>query len=266
MTGVVGTRANFDQIGKVTAQKKTSRHSDTPLITTPHARRVVDLTDYEYSDLVDNEDQIRTIFDPTNPYAEAGIFAMGRAIDEEILAAANGTSTIGGSDGLTTTTEAFAGTNVTASGDGAGGTGTTGVRIEDLIAARGALRSAEHITGAEPIAFVCSSETIDDLLHESEIQSIDQNTFRALTSGEVTTFMGFTFIQTELVDGIGGASEKCYVYPRSAIRLAIGADIQTMIERRPDKSYAWNPYVRMSIGATRTQSDNVVTITVDHSD
>ncbi|BCV06009.1 MAG: hypothetical protein CM15mV123_230 [uncultured marine virus] len=48
---VTGKNAFFDQIGKVTAQKRTTRHSDTPQIDTPHARRRVSLVDYEFADL-----------------------------------------------------------------------------------------------------------------------------------------------------------------------------------------------------------------------
>ena len=259
-SGIVGTRFTFDYVGKVAAKRKGSRHQDTPLTATPQTRRILDLEDYEYSDLVDKEDKIRMIWDPTSPYVQAGMFAHGRAMDEVILAASNGTSLIGSDDGLTTgTSETFptAQDFDTAT--------ATAFDLPDLITARGLLRAAEVITGNEPIVCVCSSASIDDLLDVSQIQSIDQNTFRALTSGEVTTFMGFTFIQTELVDGIGTASEKIYFWPRSGIRLGIGADVTAMVERRPDKSYSWNPYVSMTIGATRTQSNNVVTATVDRS-
>jgi len=56
---VVGKDAYFDQIGKVTAIIKTTRHSDTPQIDTPHSRRRVSLADYEFADLIDQQDKIR---------------------------------------------------------------------------------------------------------------------------------------------------------------------------------------------------------------
>jgi hypothetical protein len=40
---VTGKNAFFDQVGSVTAVLKTSRHSDTPQIDTPHSRRRVSL-------------------------------------------------------------------------------------------------------------------------------------------------------------------------------------------------------------------------------
>ena len=259
-SGIVGTRFSFDYIGVVEAKLKISRHEDTPLTATPHVRRILDLTDYEYSDLVDKEDKIRMIFDPTNEYVIAGMRAHGRRMDRVILAAANGTAQIGSDTGLGLgSAEAFpAAQNFTTAV-------ATSVGIADLITARGKLRKAEVIQDDEPIVCACSSDSIDNLLNEPEIQSIDQNTVRALTMGEVASFMGFTFVQTELVSGVGTATEKLYFWPKSGIRLGIGRDITALVERRPDKSYSWNPYVSMSIGATRTQSNNVVTATVDHS-
>ena len=77
---VVGKNAFFDQVGSVTAQLKTSRHSDTPQIDTPHSRRRVSLADYEYADLIDQQDKVRLLIDPTSSYAQAAAFAMGRAM------------------------------------------------------------------------------------------------------------------------------------------------------------------------------------------
>ena len=50
---VVGKNAFFDQVGSVTATVRTSRHSDTPQVDTPHSRRRVSLVDYEFADLID---------------------------------------------------------------------------------------------------------------------------------------------------------------------------------------------------------------------
>lgn len=63
---VVGKNAFFDQVGKATAVKRVSRHADTPQIDTPHSRRRVTLVDYEYADLIDNQDKVRMLIDPTS--------------------------------------------------------------------------------------------------------------------------------------------------------------------------------------------------------
>jgi len=53
MTGSAKGKAAkvVEQIGAVNAVKRTSRHADTPLISTPHAARWTFPVDYEWADL-----------------------------------------------------------------------------------------------------------------------------------------------------------------------------------------------------------------------
>ena len=92
---IVGNNAFFDQVGVATAQKRTSRHADTPQLDTPHSRRRVSLVDYEYADLIDNQDKVRTLIDPTSSYAMAAAYALGRAMDDEVISAISGTAFTG---------------------------------------------------------------------------------------------------------------------------------------------------------------------------
>src|SRR6056300_1752307 len=92
---VVGKNAFFDQVGSALAGKRTTRHADTPQMDTPHARRRVSLVDYEYADLIDNQDKVRMLIDPTSAYAMAAAAAMGRAMDDVIISAALGTAFTG---------------------------------------------------------------------------------------------------------------------------------------------------------------------------
>lgn len=64
-----GEKAFFDQVGQAAAVQKTTRNGDTPLMETPHARRQVTLKDFEYADLIDDQDKIRMLIDPTSTYA-----------------------------------------------------------------------------------------------------------------------------------------------------------------------------------------------------
>ena len=50
-----------EQLGSVVAQKKTTRHADTPLMDTPHDARWVYPVDYEFADLIDPQDELRAI-------------------------------------------------------------------------------------------------------------------------------------------------------------------------------------------------------------
>ena len=67
--GKVGEEYFMDKIGKTNAQKVTSRHADSPLIETPHERRRVTPTDYDWGDMVDSFDMLRVIIaDPASAY------------------------------------------------------------------------------------------------------------------------------------------------------------------------------------------------------
>ena len=79
---VIGKNSFFDQVGVATAVKRTTRHADTLQVDTPHSRRRVSLVDYEYADLIDNQDKVRTLIDPTSSYAIAAAYALGRAVDK----------------------------------------------------------------------------------------------------------------------------------------------------------------------------------------
>ena len=74
-----------EQIGATAAQKKTTRHGDTPLIETPHAARWVHPVDYEWADLIDDQDKLQMVIDPTSSYSKNGAAALSRAIDDEIV-------------------------------------------------------------------------------------------------------------------------------------------------------------------------------------
>ena len=75
----------FERIGSVSAEKRTSRHADTPRMDTPHSRRKVTMDDYDWADLIDNEDKVRMLISPQSEYAMAGAWAMGRAMDAKQL-------------------------------------------------------------------------------------------------------------------------------------------------------------------------------------
>ena len=61
------------------------------------------MVDYEYADLIDKQDQVRTLIDPTSSYAQAAAFALGRAMDDEIITAVSGTA-FSGETGSTSVT------------------------------------------------------------------------------------------------------------------------------------------------------------------
>ena len=246
---VVGKNAFFDQVGSALAVKRTTRHADTPQMDTPHARRRVSLVDYEYADLIDNQDKIRTLIDPTSAYASAAAYALGRAQDDEIIAALSGTAYTGETG--STATALPASQKITEGG-------TNGLTIAKL-------RSAKEILDAASVDpsiaryIAVSPKQITDLLGTTEVTSSDFNSVKALANGEVNSFLGFNFIVS---NRLTSASSKrlCLVWAMDGCKMAIGQDLMTRIDERSDKGYAHQVYVCQSIGATRMEEDKVVTI------
>jgi len=243
-----------EQIGSVTAQPRTSRHADTPLISTPHDARWVFPTDYEWADLVDDQDKLRMLIDPTNPYAINGSYALGRAMDSLIISAALGTAKTG-ENGTTNTSFDTAGQQIAVGG--------TGLTIEKLRTAKKILLENEVDVDMDPLYIAVTAKQLDDLLGTTQVTSADYNTVKALVQGQVDTFMGFKFIHTELLGVDGSSNRRVIAWAKSGLHLGMWNDINAKISQRDDKSYATQVYVKGTFGATRTEEGKVVEILCD---
>ena len=249
LESVTGKNAFFDQVGAVTAQKRTSRHSDTPQIDTPHARRRVSLVDYEFADLIDDQDKVRLLIDPTSSYAQAAAFAMGRAMDDEIISAATGTA-FTGETGSTSTALPSA-QKITEAG-------TDGLTIAKLRTAKEKL-DLQSVDPSIPRHIIVSPRQITDLLGTTEVTSSDFNTVKALANGEVNSFLGFNFIVSNRLS-IASSKRSCIAFAQDGIALGVGKDVTARIDERADKGYATQVYYCASFGATRMEEEKVVEI------
>ena len=253
---VTGKSAFFDQVGKTTAVVRSSRHADTPQIDTPHSRRRVTLADYEWADLIDNADKVRLLIDPTSSYAKAAAAAMGRAMDDVIIAALGGTSYTG-ETGTTTVALPSAQKPYTASQ-------SDGLTVAKLLNAKKILDLAD-VDPSLPRFLLCGPTQIADLLNTTEVKSSDFNTVKALAQGQLDSFLGFKFIVSNRLkfDATNTDDRLCYAFTSDAIKLAVGQDVLARIDERADKSYSTQVYYAMSIGATRMEEEKVVEIACD---
>jgi hypothetical protein len=249
---IVGKDAYFDQIGKVTAQLKVSRHSDTPQIDTPHSRRRCSLADYEFADLIDQQDKVRLLIDPTSSYAKAAAYAMGRAMDDVIISAALGTANTGVSGGTAVDLPAA---NITAVGTG----GANTMNIAKLALAKQKL-DAGDVDPSIPRHIVVSPTEIQDLLNNTTVTSSDFNTVKALVHGEIDSFMGFKFHVSNRLTQNGAGNTQCIAFAEDGILLGIGKDVTARIDERSDKSYATQVYYCQTIGATRMEEAKVISV------
>jgi hypothetical protein len=254
---IVGTNVYFDRIGQTAAQRVLNRHSDTPLQNTPHSRRSAYMYDYDWADLVDWPDKLKTLYNPTNPYAVSAGYALGRSQDDEIIAALGGTAATGvdgsGSQALPAAQKVAVADHTYDSGSG-----DVGLTVGKLIHANKILQDSD-VDEDQKRYCVCTSEQIADLLTTTEVTSSDYNTIKALVQGEINTFMGFEFIRTQRLLTSSG-DRLIYCYTESAIGAGVPEDIMVDIGPRRDKRMATQVYAKMSCGAVRVEDEQVVEI------
>ena len=246
---IKGKNAFFEQIGATTAQLRTSRHGNTPQIDMPHSRRRLSTAAYEWADLIDDADKVRMLIDPTSSYAKAAAAAMGRAMDDVIIAAALGTAKTGVSGG--TDTALPAGQKVAH--------GSAGLTVAKLLSAKKILDQNSVDPSIKRFCIV-SPEQVEDLLNTTEVKSSDFNTVKALAQGDINSFLGFEFITSNRLTQDATPNRQVIAFASDGIKLGIGKDITARISERDDKSYSTQVYYCMDIGATRMEEEKVVEI------
>lgn len=266
----------YDRIGAVDAMKKTSRHSDVVFGEVPHSRRRVVTEDYYFADLVDKEDKLRIIISPESEYAIAARNALGRSMDDIIIASALGNS-YAGKEGATAV--GLPNLQKVVAHDSADTAGSA-LNVKTLRAIKKKFMANE--TGDEELYFAVSAEQIDNMLGDDQITNADYANIKALVNGDVDTFMGFKFIRTErlpvttantvfnITNGSLGAgtgtllagARRCFAWQKMGVLLSTAAEVMGRIDERADKHYAKQVYASMSMGGTRMEEERVVEVLV----
>ena len=254
---VVGKNAFIDQIGSVTAQLRSSRHADTPQIDTPHQRRRLSIASYEFADLIDDQDKVRMLIDPTSSYAQAAAAAMGRAMDDVVITAALGTASTGETGSGSATLDA---TNNMVGASSS----NDGLTIAKLTEAKRKM-DLNDVDPSIPRYIAVGPKQIEDLLGTTQVTSSDFNTIKALVQGDVDTFMGFQFIMSNRLSIDSNDIRSCFAWAEDGITLGVGKEVQARIDERNDKGYATQVYYCMDIGAVRMDEAKVVKIFCDET-
>lgn len=240
-----------EQIGKVTAQKVTTRHADTPLISTPHDARWVFPVDYDWADLVDSFDKLRIGIELTGSYAQNGAYALGRALDDEIIAAFFGTAKTG-ENGTISTAFDTANQQIAA--------GSTGLTVDKLITAKRILMANEVDVDTDRLYCAITAKQHENLLNQIQVVSTEFNARPVLVDGRITQFLGFNMVPIERLGVDGSSNRRVPVWARSGMHLGMWGDIEVDIGPRRDKRNAIQVYVKGTFGGTRLEEGKVVEV------
>ncbi len=271
---ITGEAAYLEQLAPTAARKVLARHMDSPVMNTQHLRRRVAPYDYDWGDLIDQEDKVRLLIDPESAYARNASYAMVRSFDDEIIAAYFGTAYTGHSgstavtwpNGNSETTPAQPGGTQIAVNDWTygNGSGNVGLTISKMISAMVALDAAEGDEEDEPRHVVLAAKQKGNLLATTEATlkefGVAKEDLAPLREGKIARILGFEIRHSERLQKNGSGQYRVPAYRRSAMGIGIAKDIWTRVAERPDKRFSWYCYAAMSIGATRLEEAKLVEI------
>lgn len=249
-----GEETFMDQVDSIDAVDITSRYQATPVHEPSHARRRVSLIGSVVNPVLDPNDKVKMIVDPTGSYVMIGSAAMGRKIDDRIIAAATGTAYTGKTG---TTAVTLPSTQKVAHG----GEGLTIAKWLEGIE----ILNGNDVDEDEEKFIIISAKQLTNLLNSTEIKSSDYNSVKALVRGEVDSFLGCKVIRSERLGTDANGDRQVLLFTRTGLGLAISEEVVARIDERPDLNYAKQVYFRMHIGATRLEEEKVVEIACNES-
>lgn len=248
---IVGMSKSINRLGQRTAKRRTQRHGDTPINDQPHSTRFVDLFDWEDGDMLDDQDKIRMLTDPTSEYVKAMVASLNRAKDDVIIAALGGNSRATTGNIILPTVQKIA----------VGGTGLTKAKI---IQAKKLFRRNEvDAHNGEELFITYTAQAAADVLADATLTSADFMAGKFLQEGDIEgKWMGFTWIPSERTPHDGSTTRRLYAWAKSGVTLGKGADIVTKVGEDPGKGFNTRVYAKMSIGSVRVEEEKVVEISV----
>jgi len=255
-----GEKDFFEQIGAKTAQIKSGRHSKVNYTDTPHSRRMVAAQTIYDADLLDKEDEMRMLANFAPEYAKSQSDALGKKMDEVIIAAAGGTAYTGKDGSSSTSYDSNMTVDVQVVDEGVTAA-DAGLNVAKLRRAKKNM-DANHVPPGDRF-LVYNAAQMESLLGSTLATSADYNSVKSLVQGDINTFMGFTFVHSEYIGTDSNSDDKVWYWHKRGIILGMHQDVSTRMDRLPEYHYSLQIYTSMDIGAVRMQEGMVGYIECD---
>lgn len=239
-SGVEGNQVKFPKIGKGTATVRVPQSDVTPL-NVSYSQITATMSDFiaaEYSDIFNQQ---KVNFDERRELVQVVGNAIGRRMDQLIIDALDAAS----SPSTVATSVGGAGTNM---------------NLAKLLAAKKALDTKN--VPAEGRCMIIHANGLSALLDETELTSSDFATVKALSTGEIDTFLGFKFITLGDRDEGGlplPSTRTCFAFHRDAVGMGIGMNQRSEINYVPEKT-SFLVSSMFSAGAVAIDDEGIVKI------
>ena len=239
-TNVEGNQVKFPKIGKGTATVRVPQTDVTPLNVT-YSQVTATMSDYiaaEYSDIFSQQ---KVNFDERRELVQVVGNAIGRRMDQLVIDALNAASS-----------PSTVGTDI-------GGTGSN-MNLAKLLAAKKALDTKN--VPSQGRCMLIHANGLSALLDETELTSSDFATVKALSTGEIDTFLGFKFITLGDRDEGGlpiPSTRTCFAFHRDAVGMGIGMGQRSEINYVAEKT-SFLVSSMFSAGAVAIDDEGIVKI------
>jgi len=234
---VVGSSTTFQVIGKGAATTKARHGSITPMNQSHNAVECT-LADFYAGDWVDKLDQTKVQHDEKEAIANGGAWALGRKADEQVLTAAGGATVSVGDY-------------------------STGITRSLLLQASEKLDDNDVPRDGQRFGLLTPrSWSIAMTVPEFADADFVGNDLPFLSGAQPRTWMGIHWMVHTGLPGKGTNQARNYVYHRSALGYASGADITADITWHGDRAAFFVNHM-MSGGAALIDATGVVEIRVD---
>lgn len=244
-----GEKHNWDRLAAGVATEKASPRQVTPAQDLDWSRRVSIASTWDAGATTEQEDVVQMLIDPNSSQAQDLAMAMARAIDDLVVTAATGDALDGDGTPVVFPTEQII-------GDG------TGVISLDHVLRVQELFYDNDVDPDEAKVFVIGPKQQRKLMQLMEVTSGDYQASKALATGILPNWMGFTWIVSTRLEAPAVDELYCLAYTARAIGLQINRDVTVRVAEDPSLSFAWRIYCFMTMGAVRTEDERIVALHV----
>lgn len=282
MEGMVATQKSINRLGALPNPSQYTSRGSTVQPSNPKSDvRWLIAERYWQACFVDNFDQIRTLWDIKNGYTVALANSFGRLYDRIIIRAALGPVCVGPTS-VNNRPSVMLPDSQKRVAFNKDATGESGLNILTMRTVRRRMKRTFAINKGDILVWVVTANETDDLLGVDEITSRDYTTILTLMGGEVSAFLGFAFVETELLVhnespisynpangqlGTGAAFTEtvpanqgirtfCFVQ-NSALCFGMNQNMFSRISELPRHHYNWQIYYATEIGAVRKEEVQV---------
>lgn len=249
--GVTGETDHYDLMKEVEAQEKTTQFEEQTNLNPEHSRRFLHMRDFWWNAYIDKQDKLRLLADPQSNYVQNALNSLYRKGDNIIYSATRGLVWQGKQSPAQIALPA--GQKI--------GVGLGPASVEKVMDAAALLNKNE--VPMDNRYLIVNWAFLDDMLREQEIGSSDYNTVKALMTGTISFWMGFTWILYNYAVEAGTYfAVACHP---SAIGMSRAASPFTSVDVLPTKHFLVQVYSSMSLNALRKQDEGVVEIAHTHA-